>query len=234
VVDTTGRLLPSSLEILSSSHELFAWTVRRAAPSWRFAPGELAGRRVPVVREEQFDFALTLGQPAFSIVAWADTTDDGVPRTTLGTPRRDSVSALMPTSADFLQTQRIVLAELANRLTAPRETLCVEVWEAGESRPADAETRRYLTTDERRAVAPPECPRAYFRSWIRQPGDPEPPPGWIDPVQLRIEDVDPWTRDHVAIKASVWRGHGTHLGTCAAERIAGAWRVDCDVVSRVH
>ena len=61
VVDTTGRLRPSSLVVVSATRELFASTVRRAAPGWRFTPGERNGRRVPVIREEQFDFELAPG-----------------------------------------------------------------------------------------------------------------------------------------------------------------------------
>lgn len=232
VVDTTGRVRPSSFSIVSSSHELFSWTVRHVSPTWRFTPGEHEGRRVPVVREEQFVFQVAPEDPPFRMVAWSDTTDDGVPRMTIGTPRRDSAGAQLLTAAELLEAQRTVLAELARSAT-PGQTLCVEVWQDGESSPADAETLRHLSTRDRRAVVPRECPRTYANMFA-EPGGPQPPPGWIDPLRLRIENVDPLTRNHVGVTAVARRGMGGRREVCAAERGVDGWAIACSSAFWVH
>lgn len=46
VVDTTGRAVMGTLEILRSSDALFAASLEAVLPSWRFYPAEAGGRRV--------------------------------------------------------------------------------------------------------------------------------------------------------------------------------------------
>ena len=131
----------------------------------------------------------------------------------------------MLTSAELLEAQRVVLAHLAISAT-PGQTLCVEVRQDGEARPADAETLRQLSNGERRAVVPLECPRTYAKVFA-EPGDPQRTAGWIDPLRLHIEKVEPLTRDHVAVTAVVRRGMGGRRDVCAAEREADRWTVAC-------
>lgn len=58
VVDSSGRMEPASFEVLSSSHELFAASVREALARTRFAPAEAGGRRVRQLVEQAFVFAI--------------------------------------------------------------------------------------------------------------------------------------------------------------------------------
>ena len=58
VVDTSGRVEPSSVEIAHASHDLFADAVRRWLPRTRYVPAEVAGRRVRQLVEQRVDFAL--------------------------------------------------------------------------------------------------------------------------------------------------------------------------------
>jgi protein TonB len=58
VVDSTGRVRPGSLVIVSSDHELFASSVRRTVPSFRFTPARVQGRRVAQRVRVPFEFEI--------------------------------------------------------------------------------------------------------------------------------------------------------------------------------
>ncbi|HEY2850825.1 MAG TPA: TonB family protein [Gemmatimonadaceae bacterium] len=55
-VDTTGRVLMSTLNILKSTHELFAAAVRSALPTMRFLPAEVGGKKVKQLVQQPFVF----------------------------------------------------------------------------------------------------------------------------------------------------------------------------------
>lgn len=59
VVDTTGRVEPSSVEIHQASHDLFADAVHRWLPRTRYVPAEVAGRPVRQLVEQRVEFTLT-------------------------------------------------------------------------------------------------------------------------------------------------------------------------------
>ena len=58
VVDSTGRLAPGSLEIVTATEPLFADAVRTALARTRFTPAMVAGRHVPQLVEQRFEFRL--------------------------------------------------------------------------------------------------------------------------------------------------------------------------------
>lgn len=58
-VDTTGRVEPSSIRILSSTHDLFTRAVRDALVQFRFTPAAVGDRRVPALAEMPFEFQIT-------------------------------------------------------------------------------------------------------------------------------------------------------------------------------
>lgn len=58
VVDTLGRTEPGSIAIVESSHALFADAVKNALPSYRFAPGEVGGRKVRTLVQMPFTFSI--------------------------------------------------------------------------------------------------------------------------------------------------------------------------------
>ena len=59
VVDTLGRVEPSSFRTASSTHTLFTESVRSAVLAMRFRPAEVAGHRVRQLVEQRFIFTLT-------------------------------------------------------------------------------------------------------------------------------------------------------------------------------
>lgn len=58
VVDTAGRVEPGSFRVLQSSHEGFSNTVKVALPRMRFMPAEAGGRKVRMIVQQRFAFAL--------------------------------------------------------------------------------------------------------------------------------------------------------------------------------
>ena len=58
-VDTTGRVDPQAVRVLESTHELFARAVLEVLPRYRFVPAEAGGRRVRMLAQMPFEFAIT-------------------------------------------------------------------------------------------------------------------------------------------------------------------------------
>ena len=58
VVDTTGRAEPGSFKVLRASHDAFGQAVRAALPRMRFLPAEIGGRKVRMLVQQPFAFAL--------------------------------------------------------------------------------------------------------------------------------------------------------------------------------
>jgi protein TonB len=59
VVDTTGRVEATSVQIIESTHELFTSAVRDILPALRFKPSEANGQRVKSLAEMSFEFQIT-------------------------------------------------------------------------------------------------------------------------------------------------------------------------------
>lgn len=57
-VDTLGRIDPASVEIVSSTHQLFTDAVRQVLGVFRFRPAESGGRRVRALAEMPFEFSI--------------------------------------------------------------------------------------------------------------------------------------------------------------------------------
>lgn len=58
VIDTTGRVDVSTVEILSSAHPLFVQSVRDAIPGMRFYPASVQGHKQRQLVEQKFEFRL--------------------------------------------------------------------------------------------------------------------------------------------------------------------------------
>lgn len=58
IVDTLGRAEPGSVRIVSTTHELFAESVKKMIPAWRFYPAEIGGRKVRMLVEQPIEFKL--------------------------------------------------------------------------------------------------------------------------------------------------------------------------------
>ena len=58
IVDTTGRAELGSFKVLRASHDAFGQAVRSALPRMRFLPAEIGGRKVRMLVQQPFAFAL--------------------------------------------------------------------------------------------------------------------------------------------------------------------------------
>jgi len=58
VVDTIGKVDMSSVQVLESTHDLFARAVRDALPALRFKPAETGGHHVRAMAEMPFEFQI--------------------------------------------------------------------------------------------------------------------------------------------------------------------------------
>ncbi len=58
IVDTTGRAELGSFKVLRASHDAFGQAVRAALPRMRFLPAEIGGRKVRMLVQQPFAFAL--------------------------------------------------------------------------------------------------------------------------------------------------------------------------------
>jgi len=61
VIDSTGRVVPGSLRVLRSSHELFTAAVRATIGGTTFTPARLRGRPVPQLARQPYEFRLGRG-----------------------------------------------------------------------------------------------------------------------------------------------------------------------------
>jgi protein TonB len=59
VVDTTGRIVPASVQVVESTHDLFTSAVREVLPGLRFKVAEANGQRVRSLAEMPFEFQIT-------------------------------------------------------------------------------------------------------------------------------------------------------------------------------
>jgi hypothetical protein len=238
-IDSTGRVVPGSLVIERSSHELFSASVRTTFPKWTFVPALVRGRPTAIRYEEVFAFSAAtkeLGSGAdASVVIARDSVEGGVPRTIIGVPLRDPLAQKFFSEDDLLAAQRSVLALLA-RGTLHRDsswtrapTLCVTVRRESSAKPADTETLRELSIPGRPAVVPKECPRTYV-TMIYNAND-RPPKGWVDPFWLTVTEAEGWSRDIVRVWADVHQGTGTDHVRCSVTRDGQAWKTACSVAS---
>jgi protein TonB len=58
IVDTTGRAELGSFKVLRASHDAFGQAVKAALPRMRFLPAEIGGRKVRMLVQQPFAFAL--------------------------------------------------------------------------------------------------------------------------------------------------------------------------------
>lgn len=58
VVDTLGRAEPGSFKVLSTTHDAFGTAVRVTLPRMRFLPAEAGGKKVRMLVQQEYAFAL--------------------------------------------------------------------------------------------------------------------------------------------------------------------------------
>lgn len=61
VIDTAGRIEPTSIVVLRTDHELFTAATLRALRTHSFLPAEAGGIRVRMLVEQRFEFTFDVG-----------------------------------------------------------------------------------------------------------------------------------------------------------------------------
>jgi len=224
VVDTDGRISVPSLEVLRSTHEIFTTAVKRATALQRFEPPRRAGVATSVAVEAVVMFVNPIPdwKPNRKVQVTRDSIDaiDRPVTIVSGSAPRDSTKAPVLAGADSLEIYELVTEELMRLETVwkPPATWCVDL--VGRVPPDDMVAR--WRRGERRVFAMADCPRTYA-SMAPGPSDPKPPPGWIDPLHIRIDDLAGWAEDMALVTARTYQGHSGRTSKCLVTREAGKW-----------
>ena len=224
VVDTNGRALPATVEVLRSSHTLFSTAVKNSMPRQRFELPRRAGVLTSVMVEELVVFSHPVGgwtaagrkQITTRIV---DSTGRLVTTIHTFTPR-DSVNAPVLTSSDSLEIYEAVVERLTANfdLATPPVAWCIQT----DGRAPSADMLEQWRRKGRKVVMLADCPRTYT-TMIRSPADLERPPGWIDPVSFTAYSMVSWAEDTILLKAEIGQGTSSSVSQCEVVRVAGKW-----------
>ena len=232
VVDTTGRPRPGSVVVVTAAHPLLTSAVTTAVGSWTFEPGQKGGMPVAAYHDQVVRFVSSMDPDAPELevgIISRDTTADGAPRLTVGTPDREPGAIVKLSNDELMDAQRTVLVLLApqpltDSLGRARVVVCLTRIRGGQEEAADEETLRLLTAPGRRAVIPRDCPRPFAgRLWDTT----RPPRGWIDPYNVTPTRVDAWTSNVLVVDVEVSQAGATHEHRCTVTRASAGWRAKC-------
>ena len=231
-IDASGRPQPASLVTVGSAHPMLMSAATAAVKAWTFEPA-LRGSEPVAVRYDQiirFVSSLDPDAPELDVpIQSRDTTADGIPRLTVGTPERDPGAILRFSNEELFAAQRAVLLTLAPEPSADsvgkaRVVMCLSRMRGGQEEAADDEMLRALTLPGRRAVIPRDCPQPFTgRLWDTT----RPPPGWIDPYIMTPVHLDVWTRDVLIVDVIVDQASMAREYRCSVARSSSGWRTKC-------
>jgi hypothetical protein len=234
VVDTNGRAISVSLEVLRSSHAHFTAAAKNALPRQRLEPARRAGVVTSVMVEE----LVTFTHPA---PGWQSARRDQFTRHAVDstgrlltyvyafTPR-DSLTAPLLSSADSVEILDVVFdSTLANTISRREPTAwCLQL----SGRPPQVELLERWWQKGRRVVVPSDCPRTYTMM-VRSPDNLNRPRGWVDPVYVDVDSIVSWTENTVILSTHIRQGTAFSSHTCEVWREAGKWtRVICTTTRR--
>ena len=228
VVDTNGRALPASIEVIRSSHELFTTAVKNWMPRQRFDPPRRGGVLTSALVDELVTF--TNPYPGWTPMReqlFTSRTVDSTGRlltTIYSYIPRDSANAPVLTVADSAAIVEAVIDELMVR-TAGKErpvAWCVSL----DSLAPSADMVERWRQRGRPVVAVADCPRTYA-SMVFNPSNPKPPPGWIDPEYIAAANLLSWAENTVIVAIGTSQGTGRTRKRCEVVREAGNWKAYC-------
>ena len=228
VVDTNGRALQTSAEIIRSSHELFTIAVKNWMPRQRFQPARRAGVLTSVLVQELVTF--TNPYPGWTSVRQEQFTSRTVDSTGLLLTTiysfipRDSAKAPVLTAADSIEIVEAVIDEVTSESLGKERPAAWCVRLDGLAPSADMLER--WRQRGRRVVAVADCPRTYARM-VFTPSDPKPPPGYIDPVYIAASNLVSWAESTVIVTIGTSQGMGRTRNRCEVVRVAGKWKAYC-------
>lgn len=224
VVDTNGRAVPASTEIIRSTHALFATAVKNSLPRQRFEPPQRAGVLTEVMVEELVTFmhpapGRTSVRQQHVAHRSADSTGRLLTTVYAFTPR-DSMKAPVLTSADSLEIYEAVIEDLRRTkvVDTPPAAWCVQL----DGRAPASQMLVRWRRNGRRVVGIADCPPTYA-SMIYSPSRPKPPPGWIDPVRFDADSLVSWAEDTVVLTTNAAQGTAITVRQCEAVRVGGKW-----------
>ena len=233
VVDTNGRASVASMEVLRSSHAYFATSVRNAMPRQRFEPARRAGVLTSVAVEELVTF--THPGPGWRSARYQQLTSHAVDSTGrlltfvhAFTPR-DSTKAPLLAPSDSVEILEALFDEILETTDSkkPPSAWCLQL--AG--RVPTVEFLARWRGNDRRVVAPSDCPHTYT-TMIRTPANRDPPRGWVDPVHVTVDSLMSWAEHTVILSTQIWQGTAFATHTCEMVREAGKWRAFCVTTKR--
>ena len=234
IVGRDGTPERSSIRVVSSTHDLFTSSVRRAVAEWRLTPPMVGGRAVrasvpllvsflaaPKEEPSRETAAIVIDSTGFHISLGRE----GIPRE-LGfvSSRADSADATIAVLGELLSTARSIKAS----------AICVSLGEEGRKMFPDVfKSLRAANSDVRDST---RCPRTYASMILELDahGKPVlPPKGALDPVWVSVSKIQAWTRDLYVMTGSVAQGTGTSWYRCQAGREpgAGVWTATCEFMS---
>ena len=224
VVDTIGKASVASMEVLRSTHQLFTIAVKNAVTRQRFVPALRGGVAASVTVEELVTF--DNAAPGWTsirqeqVIRHAVDSTGRLLTTVYSFTPRDSANAPRLTTTDSLEIYDVVIAEVtrSNAVNAPPAAWCVQL----NGRAPSIELLEGWRRAGRRVVTSAECPRTYTRMF-RGPADPDPPPGWIDPVHLGVDNLVSWAKDMVILTTTASQGTSTAVIRCEVVRVTGKW-----------
>jgi TonB family protein len=227
VIDTTGRVVRSSVAVMASTHDLFTQAVRVSVGEQRFGAPRRVGVRVPVRVEEVITFFAVPDrntQPASWVKFLVDTA--GHLATIVAAPGQSAASVLF----DSTKAQRLTAADDSVIYVAvvdallrqhegspPPSAFCVQLNRLSPNVEFVARWQR----PERRVVPAASCPPTYT-SMIRRLNDAR-PKGYVDPIEISILRPRGWAKDVVVLEATVGQGTETRYYRCEVSRDGTSW-----------
>ena len=232
-IDSTGLIVARSLQVVSSTHDIFTDAARRAIVEWKFRPARRDGRPVSVRHDVVVDFVLP--EP------------DSIPLRPARTTIRSNSTTRMalgwepePRTRISLDDAGLRAAQLAAvRTVMPRarpdsaRVACVSLrLGASAVDPSPIELAPFAS-NAHEVVVGSRCPPTYpgatrHADSAARPHD-EIPSSVPDPWRVWVRRVRPWNDDVVLVDVGTGQGWSGHLYACEVRRSEGLWRAHCHV-----
>jgi TonB family protein len=232
VVGSDGAPIPSTVRVVTSSHDLFATAARIAVREWRFSPPVVDGQPVSIVIPVRVSFLSPRDREPSRDVSSVVTDSLGVHvvlgRETL--PRQDRVVASRADARAVTIAALTVLLKTAHGMKAG--AVCVSWSDSSRQAPADLMASLRAVDDGIRNAS--RCPPTYASMilHIDSLGNPVKPPTSVpDPAWIGVWRVSPWTTDVYVMDGSISQGTAASLNFCTAKRSGrgSPWIAECEL-----
>ena len=229
VVDSTGRLDLSTLSV-RAGHDLFVSMIKAALVRTRFEPPHRNGLPVKVLVHEVVEFR----HPGSNLNVVSARSPSSVEVDSTGTLRTvvfayvplDSAAAPRLSDEERWTIYEVVAKHLMLQAQRRPSAFCIQV---NREQPPATFFARWSAAKE--VVVPYNtCPLTYA-SMIHSPNTKRAPPGWVDPVLIDMDPLQPWAMDLVILDVRYSQGMGTRYHQCEAVRTPDGWQAGCVLIS---